>query len=66
MKRVLASMAASTFSVTINLASRRALLPPRIIRMTLKPTTRFASKPNIIHEWNIDHPLSSGSLATPV
>jgi len=54
--RALASRAASTFSVTINLASRRALLPPRINFIILSWITRFASIPNIIHEWNIACP----------
>jgi hypothetical protein len=55
-RRALALKVASTFSVTINLASRRALLPPSISFINLKPITRFASTPNIIHGWNIAFP----------
>jgi hypothetical protein len=54
--RALALKAASTFSATINLASRRALLSPRINFINRKPITRLASTPNIIHGWNIVFP----------
>jgi hypothetical protein len=52
----LALKAASSFSATINLASRRALLSPRINLINRKPITRLASTPNIIHGWNIVFP----------
>ena len=60
---VLALSAASIFSVTINFASRRAVLPPSINFISLSPTTRFASTPNIIHDRNIDRPQSCANRA---
>src|SRR5215213_4502144 len=54
--RALALKAASNFSATISLASRRALLSPRINFINRKPITRLASTPNIIHGWNIVFP----------
>jgi hypothetical protein len=57
--RRLALKAASNFSATINLASRRALLSPRINFINRKPITRLASTPNIIHGWNIVFPRTT-------
>jgi hypothetical protein len=51
--RALALKAASIFSATINLASRRALLPPRVNFISRKAITWLASMLNIIHGWNI-------------
>ena len=48
-----ASKAALIFSLTIRLASRRALLPPRISFIIRSATTPFASAANNIKELNI-------------
>jgi hypothetical protein len=48
-----ASKAARIFSLTINSASRRALLPPRISFIIRSATTPFASTANIIKELTI-------------
>jgi hypothetical protein len=47
------SQAARIFSLTISLASRRALLPPSISFIIRSATTPFASNANIIKELNI-------------
>jgi hypothetical protein len=51
-----ASTAARTFSLTINLASRWALLPPRISFIIRNAMTPFDSSANIIKS-NICRPL---------
>jgi hypothetical protein len=58
-RRAVASKAASIFSLTISVASRRALLPPRISFIIRNATTPFASTANIIKELNIRRPLHS-------
>jgi hypothetical protein len=58
-RRAVASKAASIFSLTISLASRRARLPPRISFIIRSATTPFASTANIIKEWNIRRPLQT-------
>ena len=60
-RRAVASKAASIFSLTISLASRRALLPPRISFIIRSATTPFASTANIIKELNIRRPLQTAS-----
>jgi hypothetical protein len=50
-------MAASTFSVTISSASRRACLPPRISFIIRSPTTWFASTASFIRELNTRGPF---------
>jgi hypothetical protein len=55
-RRAVASKAASIFSLTISLASRRALLPPAISFIIRSATTPFASTANIIKELNIRCP----------
>lgn len=57
-KRVPASKAASTFSVSISSASRRACLPPRISFSIRSPTTWFASTASFIRESNTCPPLT--------
>jgi len=57
-RRALASKAASIFSLTISLASRRALLPPRISFIIRSATTPFASTASIIKDLNIRRPLT--------
>jgi hypothetical protein len=54
-RRALASKAASIFSLTISLASRRALLPPRI-------SFCFDRQ----HHQGIEHPTPSNLLVTKV
>jgi hypothetical protein len=58
-RRAVASKAASIFSLTISLASRRALLPPRISFIIRSATTPFASTASIIKELNIRRPLQT-------
>jgi hypothetical protein len=55
-RRALALKAASTFSATINLASRRALLPPKANLISRKAITWWASMLNINHGSNIVFP----------
>jgi len=54
-----ASKAACIFSLTINLASRRALPSPRISFIIRKAITRFASTANNIKELTIRGPFNS-------
>lgn len=52
-RRLLAWMAASIFSLSMSSASRRAVLPPCISFMQRKAMTRFDSSASIIKERNI-------------
>jgi hypothetical protein len=54
-----ASKAARTFSLTISLASRRALTPPRISFIIRSAITPFASTASNIKELIIRRPLHS-------
>ncbi|HXE12786.1 MAG TPA: hypothetical protein VN633_11735 [Bryobacteraceae bacterium] len=56
MRLVVASQAAWIFSLTINSASRRALLPPRISFIIRSAITPFASNANNINELTISCP----------
>jgi hypothetical protein len=56
-RRAAVSKAASIFSLTMSLASRRALLPPRISFIIRSAATPFASTANIVKELNIRGPL---------
>ena len=57
-----ASKAARTFSLTINLASRRALLPPRISFIIRNAMTPFASSANIIKELNMGIQVAAAGI----
>jgi hypothetical protein len=58
-----ASKAACIFSLTINLASRRALLPRRISFIILSAMTPFASSANNIKELTISSPVPLHCIA---
>ena len=63
-RRPVASKAASIFSLTISLASRRALLPPRISFIILSANTPFASTASTIK--GIEHPTPFNLPVTKV
>jgi hypothetical protein len=66
MRLAVVSKAASIFSLTINSASRRALLPPRISFIIRSAITPFASSANNINELTISCPASQDERAEMV